>query len=184
MWCQVYLSAQAQAVDPESLDVLHWKLAFEIEEEYAASMNQLSAVHYDSDARFQGSYAMLPGGYSQIAEILAQGLQIQYDCCVTKITNREDSVCVQTADGRTWAAEYVVCTLPLGVLKAGTVMFDPPLSAPKRSAIERIGFGLLDKIVLLFDAPFWGDESLDGFGQVCTTSFCLNLLVDLIMCWI
>ncbi len=170
----MYLSAQAETVDPESLDVLHWKLAFEIEEEYAASINQLSAIHYDSDARFQGSYAMLPGGYSQIAEILAQGLEIQYECCVTNITNKEDRVCVKTADGRTWAADHVVCTLPLGVLKTETVMFDPPLSAPKRSAIERIGFGLLDKIVMLFDTPFWEDDSLDGFGQVWITSFCLD----------
>lgn len=44
-------------------------------------------------------------------------------------------------------AKRAVVTLPLGVLKAETVAFDPPLPEAKRSAIRAIGFG--DAMVIL-----------------------------------
>ena len=44
-------------------------------------------------------------------------------------------------------AKRAVVTLPLGVLKAGTVAFDPPLPEAKREAIRAIAFG--DAMVLL-----------------------------------
>lgn len=63
------------------------------------------------------------------------------------------------------AADAVVVTLPLGVLKRGAVAFTPPLSPAKQRAIARLGYGLLNKIVLTFSAAFWGDD-LDAFGLV------------------
>jgi monoamine oxidase len=38
-------------------------------------------------------------------------------------------------------ARWAVLTVPLGVLKAGVIRFDPPLSAEKQTAIARLGFG-------------------------------------------
>jgi hypothetical protein len=49
----------------------------------------------------------------------------------------------------------VIVTLPLGVLKAGVVKFDPPLPEAKTAAIQRLGFGNLTKVIVHFDAPFW-----------------------------
>jgi hypothetical protein len=69
-------------------------------------------------------------------------------------------------------ADYVVSTLPLGVLKSGMVSFDPPLSASKVEAMGRLGFGLLNKVVLRFDytaagaKPFWNTSISDYFGIV------------------
>lgn len=37
-------------------------------------------------------------------------------------------------------------------------MFDPPLPEAKRLAIQRLGFGPLDKVVLKFDKPFWTQQ--------------------------
>jgi monoamine oxidase len=42
----------------------------------------------------------------------------------------------------TFEGHAAVVTFPLGVLKAGAVVFDPALPAPKRSAIQRIAFGM------------------------------------------
>ena len=39
-------------------------------------------------------------------------------------------------------------SVPLGVLKAKTVKFAPPLPRWKRSAIERLGFGPIEKVAL------------------------------------
>ena len=62
-------------------------------------------------------------------------------------------------------ADRVIVTVPLGVLKAGTITFDPPLGESKRAAIARLGFGVLDKVVLAFSEPFW-PQSPDVVGLV------------------
>jgi len=59
----------------------------------------------------------------------------------------------------------VICTLPLGVLKANTVKFSPPLPLWKQQAVDGIGFGNLNKLVLEFTSVFW-DETVDYFGIV------------------
>jgi hypothetical protein len=64
-------------------------------------------------------------------------------------------------DGTTLQADLVVITLPLGVLKRerarGGLDFVPPLSAPKREAIEQLGMGVENKVVLRWpvDEIFW-----------------------------
>jgi monoamine oxidase len=49
----------------------------------------------------------------------------------------------------------VVVTLPVGVLKAGRVKFDPVLPKEKLDAIDHRGMGLMNKAYLLFSEPFW-----------------------------
>lgn len=59
----------------------------------------------------------------------------------------------------------VICTLPLGVLKSNSVSFSPPLPLWKQQAIDSVGFGNLNKVVLEFKSAFW-DTSVDYFGIV------------------
>nr|CAN68725.1 hypothetical protein VITISV_033600 [Vitis vinifera] len=63
----------------------------------------------------------------------------------------------------------VLCTVPLGVLKKGTIDFLPQLPQRKRDAIQRIGFGLLNKVAMLFPYDFWGGE-IDTFGHLTEES--------------
>jgi polyamine oxidase len=51
--------------------------------------------------------------------------------------------------------DYCVCTLPLGVLQRGTVHFHPPLPNSKVKAINAMGMGILNKVILKFDQCFW-----------------------------
>jgi lysine-specific histone demethylase 1 len=44
------------------------------------------------------------------------------------------------------AGDAVLVTVPLGVLKAGSIAFQPPLPQRKQEAIERMGFGTLNKV--------------------------------------
>ena len=44
------------------------------------------------------------------------------------------------------AGAAVLVTVPVGVLKKGTIAFEPPLPTRKRDVIERMGFGLLNKV--------------------------------------
>jgi monoamine oxidase len=51
------------------------------------------------------------------------------------------------------AVDAAVITLPLGVLQAGDVTFDPALSPARQAAIAALGMGLYNKIFLRFDTP-------------------------------
>jgi monoamine oxidase len=54
----------------------------------------------------------------------------------------------------------VVVTVPLGVLQAGTITFEPELPAPHREAIAKLGMGLLDKYWFRFDEVFWKEDAV------------------------
>ena len=51
--------------------------------------------------------------------------------------------------------DVVVCALPLGVLKTPDVVFAPELPSWKLKAIQRLGFGVLNKVALRFERAFW-----------------------------
>ena len=74
---------------------------------------------------------------------------------VSKI-ERVNNLIVVTKENstETLVAEVVVVTVPLGVLKRG-LAFEPPLPDWKTQAISRLGFGVLDKVALKFERPFW-----------------------------
>jgi monoamine oxidase len=101
---------------------------------------------------------LLAQGYNAITDLLARGLDIRLRQVVRSVRLAGSGVVVATAD-QAYFADRVVVTLPLGVLKRGDVAFDPPLPAAHQGAIARIGNGLLNKIVLAFDRPFWPAEA-------------------------
>jgi polyamine oxidase len=66
---------------------------------------------------------------------------------------------------RDYTARAVIVTVPLSLLKAETIAFDPPLPAAKRAAIRRIGFGQAYALHLkLRDGRF--RERLGDFAMV------------------
>ncbi|XP_049884203.1 spermine oxidase-like isoform X2 [Pectinophora gossypiella] len=68
-------------------------------------------------------------------------------------------VAVTTSDGRTYTADAAIVTVSLGVLKEKhATLFSPPLPEDKKSAIENIGMGVIGKIILAFDKPWWGKK--------------------------
>lgn len=73
-------------------------------------------------------------------------------------TSNSSGVRVTTANGVQHVAEWCVVTVPLGVLQAKAVQFDPPLPDWKQNAIDNIGFGLVNKVVMRFDSAFWVDN--------------------------
>jgi len=58
-----------------------------------------------------------------------------------------------------------LCTVSLGVLKSGFIKFNPELPQRKLDGIKRLGFGLLNKVAILFPYVFWGTD-LDTFGHL------------------
>ena len=63
---------------------------------------------------------------------------------VTQSTNKAAITTTQTFKG-----DAILITLPLGVLKAASVQFHPPLPEWKTAAVQRMGFGNLNKVGLV-----------------------------------
>ncbi len=94
------------------------------------------------------------GGYRNVVDHLASGLDIRTDQPVHRIAQEADGVTVETT-ADTFTGTHVVVTVPLGVLKAGTIELDPPLPATHAEAIERVGFGVLEKVALAYERAVW-----------------------------
>jgi lysine-specific histone demethylase 1 len=50
-------------------------------------------------------------------------------------------------------ADAVVVTVSLGVLKSGSIRFEPPLPEYKQASIDKLGFGIYDKVFVEFESP-------------------------------
>lgn len=115
-------------------------------------------AHGLDEEHVPGDEVVFPGGYAQYARALAEGLDVRLSSVVRSVTQAGESVTVGLADGTTVVAPRVVVTVPLGVLQAGDVVFDPPLSTPVTGALDRLGMGTYDKVFLRFPTRFWGDS--------------------------
>jgi len=117
----------------------------------------------DIDWELDGHYSELPGGnlllygggYGKIVERIAAKLTIQTGVVAEKIMTSDDEVHITTnADGE-WLCDRVIVTVPLGVLKGGSIAFEPALPEVKQEAISRMGMGVFEKVAFKFPEMFW-----------------------------
>jgi lysine-specific histone demethylase 1B len=129
-----------------------------------AELSKVSALNWDHNDRypqFNGPHATLPGGCQSIFRQLAAHLNVHYDTIVTKVERRRDEggdneMCYVTDEsGKVWEAERVIVTVPISILKAGHIEFVPPLPEKKMAAMDKIGFGIIEKVAVSFSNPFW-----------------------------
>lgn len=90
-------------------------------------------------------------GYDRLARHLGHGLDVRLQTVVTGVVWGGAGVTVTVQDGRTFAGERVIITLPTGVL--GSIAFDPPLPDEKVVAIRDLAMGPGMKIVYVFEKP-------------------------------
>jgi lysine-specific histone demethylase 1 len=151
----------------EEREVLDWHLA-NLEFSNAGCLSELSLAHWDQDDQFEmgGDHCFLAGGNSRLVHALCDGVPVLYEKTVKRIEHGVDGVSITVEGGQVFQADMALCTVPLGVLKSGSIEFDPELPQSKLGAIQRLGFGLLNKVAMVFPSVFW-DEDIDTFG-------CLN----------
>ena len=129
------------------------------ENEYAGSSSTLSTSSLNVGGVFPGNEVIFPNGYDQLTTILAHGVNVLTNQKVTEIDYRSAKSVVRTANNESFEADYVLVTVPLGVLKQGVIQFLPSLPSEKVNAINALGMGTLNKVYLKFATAFWGDEA-------------------------
>jgi polyamine oxidase len=127
------------------------------------------ALKRDNEAYGDNDYR-IPGGYDQIVNILAKGLTVQFGAQVERIEYGTSGVTVtywQDGAQHSVAAPHAITTLPLGVLKHGSVQFLPALPQAKRQAILSLSTIDIAKLVYVFDQPVLPDDT--GYVTDVTT---------------
>jgi len=119
-----------------------------------ADSSQINLRAYNAQEEYSGNDVIFSDGYEAILPALSGAYEVKLAEPVRAIAHSSEGVVVATNGGK-FRYDAVIVTLPLGVLKRGSVVFDPALPAPKQQAINKLGMGTLDKLYLRFDRPFW-----------------------------
>ena len=154
------------------------------EEQYGAWIEDLDAHGLDDDA-IDGDEVVFPEGYDRIPEALAHGLDVRLGREVVRVDWSESGVRVESvaAESRddadagadagsgsgsgsrsapglapeAFAADRVVVTVPIGVLKSGAISFEPELPEPVAGAIAGLSMNAFEKVFLRFPKRFWDE---------------------------
>jgi hypothetical protein len=162
----------------------NWHVA-NLEYGCATALNKLSLVYWDQDDAgmpFEGDHALIKPGFGTFVEKMAEGINIKFNQKVQQIQYQsadetshssssdapvslhvEDTL---TGETRVVEGDVILCTASLGVLKSGLIDFQPALPVWKTAAIQSLGFGLINKLILEFDTPFWqkkNDQDMFGY---------------------
>jgi monoamine oxidase len=158
------VEAAVRGASADEARLIRYLATSAIENEYAGSIDQLSAWWFDEAGAFGGGDAMIAGGYAQVPDVLSEGLNVRLGSPVTAIAWSSEGVAVDTT-AESFEADAVVVTVPLGVLQSGAISLDPGLPDAQQAAVDSLGMGVLNKIFLQFDEVFW-DDTVDWIGIV------------------
>lgn len=142
--------------------MLYFLLSYLWETDYGGAAEYMSGYYLEDSVDYKGGEVTFPDGFSQLTEKLAEGLDIDLNQQVTSIDYTQNVIMVQTSSG-SYMAKKVIVTVPLAILQQNVIEFIPALPAQKTEAINRLGCGLLDKLILCFDRVFW-DKEIDWFN--------------------
>jgi polyamine oxidase len=160
---------------PDSLEpalaarYLDWIVGLELGLNNATDPSDLAVKATDEDFDLDGRWVQLRQGYRALLDPVAAALDVRLGDPVEEIAADQDGVTVRTQRS-SHLAGWAVVTLPLGVLKAGDVVFKPQLPDGHRQAIGRLGMGSFLKVAMRFPARTWPDD-VDWFGGLGERTF-------------
>lgn len=133
-------------------------------------LNNLSSLLYNEGEEFDGEERIATNGYDTIPNYLANGINVQLNQRVSKIDHSNTKIKV-THNGIITEADYVLVTVPLGVLKANTIQFVPALPAEKQTAIQKLGMNCVNKFLLTWNTAFWDDVQYISYTPTIKDKF-------------
>lgn len=157
-------------------EVLQWYIC-RMEAWFAADADMISLNSWDEEHVLSGGHGLMVQGYNPVIKALAKDIDIRLNHRVTRISSGPNEVMVTIGGGRNFIADAAIITVPLGVLKANLIEFEPKLPEWKVSAISELGMGNENKIALKFDNVFW--PNVEYLGTVAPTSYACGYFLNL-----
>ena len=156
-----------------------WKymLSAYLEFDTGGDISKLSSKHFYDDEAFRGKDVIVINGYDKVANLLGEGLDIRLNSRVSEINYNETKSLVKV-NGNSIEADYVIVSVPLGVLKNNSISFQPSLPALKLSAIQNIQMGNVNKFLFIWDTPFW-DTNIQYIGYTPDTKGKFNYFMNM-----
>ncbi|KAL9266199.1 putative polyamine oxidase 4 [Drosera capensis] len=157
-------------------EVLQWYLC-RMEAWFAADADMISLKNWDQEHVLTGGHGLMKQGYYPLIEALAKDIDVKLNHRVTKLSYGHDKVKVAVNGGAEFIADTAIITVPVGVLKANRIEFEPRLPDWKITAISDLGVGNENKVALRFSSVFWPDSEL--LGMVAPTSYGCGYFLNL-----
>ncbi len=103
------------------------------------------------------------GGNMRVPEGLAGQIKsdIQFNKKVTGLRSEPDGVDVQCSDGTRYRAGFVICSVPVPVLRH--IAVDPIVPGLQGEAINSVVYCPCTQIHMIAKRPFWEDDGLPGY---------------------
>jgi len=130
-------------------------------QDYYKPSNKSSIYEFDTKwrnfARTNGFF-MQPKGYGDFFSHFLKGIDITYNVQITKVIQDKNKVTLYDQKGNIYKTDYVVVSVPIGVLKRNDIKFEPAISNGKQSLIKNTDIIMINKVMIEFTEKFWGDE--------------------------
>jgi len=111
----------------------------------------------------------LDDGMDVVVEHMARNLTIHKDCEVVNFDySRKDEVLVHCKNGQKFVGCKAVCTVPLNILKKGSITFAPNLPKEYQLALDTFRMWPAVKVCLEFSERFW---PIELHGMICGNCF-------------
>lgn len=149
---------------PEQInsDLWTYMLSAFLEFDTGGDINKLSAKYFYDDKAFNGEDLIVTNGYDKIIDYLSKNITVELNAFVNQINYSKQGVVVKT-NAKTYKADYVLVTVPLGILKNKKITFTPPLKQRTAKAIDFLEMGTVNKFLCVWDTVFWNKEQYIGF---------------------
>ena len=138
----------------------------------ANSMNEVSLKYFGVYQEYPGGHLTIPSGYFSLIKVLLEDIQLlstEHKCSFEYFTNskvenilwsgletqcnKKFPITVQCSNGESYQCQHLIVTIPLGCLKKNSDdLFKPMLPEYKQKCIQRMGFGVVDKIFLEYSS--------------------------------
>ncbi|MCU1584382.1 MAG: oxidoreductase [Microbacteriaceae bacterium] len=102
---------------------------------------------------------VVTGGFDRLVTDALTGVTTSLSTAVAGVSYGDSGVSLKLGTGESLAVDRAVVAVPLGVLKRGSITFDPLLPLAHRSAIAEIGVGTVETVWLRFNKPFWSTDA-------------------------
>ncbi len=122
--------------------------------DYGGAADRISLAEFDEDEECEGGDWFPEGGYGALLGKLVAGLDVRIGQQVERVEWHRGGVSVVTQEAA-FSGTHCIITVPLGVLQAGTITFEPSLPEEKQAAIGRVAMGHLEKIIMRWDEAHW-----------------------------
>ena len=137
---------------------IRWVFSAYEEFNYGAPIHEISAGLIKKMSGFPSADVIFVDGYDKIINLLAKNLQIQTNSIVKSVNYSSINNITVYTTSKNYVCDYVICSVPLGVLKFNSIEFKPALPRYKQDSIENVGFGTVTKLALKFKDQFWNSN--------------------------